>query len=559
MGLFAQTVVDAIDTPEVEWKMMAPLLVLAVGAIVLITITSVVPRTRRGGFPAAFTITTAAVAGWFLKVVWSGLGDHAETYGIWRRQWIVADALMIDGFTIFVWGVILLSVFLCGGLLDSYLRREGFDGPEWYTLMMISAVGGMLLAAAHDLILIFLAVEILSIAVYVLAGLHLRRSDSQEAAFKYFILGALASAFLLYGIALVYGATGTTHLVDIFMYRSTNAAGLSPLTNSSMMLAGMAMIMIGFAFKISAVPFHVWTPDVYQGAPTPITAFMASAVKAAAFAGLFRIMWEGFTYYVDDWRPVLSALAIASLVVGSFLALAQTNVKRMLAYSSIVHAGFILIAVYAVPGVTGIGGDDPSRLGIEAFLFYLLAYTLMTIGTFGVLTAAGGVDDANHELADYRGLSKSQPVLAGLMAVLLFAQAGIPFTAGFVAKFRVIAAAAANEAYILGAVAMLAAVVSAVLYLRIVVTMFLVGDELVAHAVTDTDDDAATDGVADETASNDHLGEASTPFGQVYTPKPLLLAVMLAAFGTIVLGVFPQLVEPILTDAADSLSTLRQR
>jgi NADH-quinone oxidoreductase subunit N len=293
----------------------------------------------------------------------------------------------------------------------------------------------------------------------------------------------------------------------------------------------MALLLVGFAFKVSAVPFHMWTPDVYQGAPSPVVAYMASGVKVAGFAGLVRVFWIGLGPYVADWRPLIAGLAVLTLVLGSFLAAVQTNVKRMLAYSSITHAGFILVAVHAASSPNGDG-----VLGGEAFLFYLLAYTVMVAGTFGVVTVVGGRGDDDHELDDYRGLSRRYPVLAGLMSVLLFAQAGVPFTSGFFAKFRVIAAAAGEESYVLAAVAMLAAVVAAVLYLRVVVRMFLI--------------DAVADGAAGEHG-------AGTAGGPVTPSWSAVVAVAVAAVVTIVLGLLPDLGGGVLSGAAEAMSAFR--
>lgn len=553
--MLAQTTTESANViPSVDWFLLTPLVVLAVGGILLITLSSVFPRLRAGGFPAGFTILTAVVAGGFLTQVWQAISVEGPSL-------VVANAMAIDFFTLFVWGTICLAVFFTAAFFDGYLRRESFDGPEWYVLLLMSASGGMILSASQDLILSFVGLEILSIAVYVLAGLHLRRNDSQEAAFKYFILGALSSALFLYGIALVYGATGTTWLPGIAFTRTDNAAGLNPLQESSMILAGMALLLIGFGFKVSAVPFHLWTPDVYEGAPSPVVAFMASGVKVAGFAGMIRVFWQGFGFYVADWQPIISVLAIASLVVGSFLAIAQTNVKRMLAYSSITHAGFMLVAVHGVPYFGEIDSSDGQLLGGQALIFYFLAYTLMVAGTFGVASIVSGKGDDAHSLDEYRGLAKTSPVLAGLMVIFLLAQAGIPFTIGFWAKFRVIVAAVQNESYILAGVAMLAAVVAAVLYLRIIVSMFLTeAAPAIALAIDDDALEAESANSDDLTADESDVegGAIQTdPLGPIIIPRAGLAAVVIAAVATLLFGLLPGLGSGVLADAAEALVFLR--
>jgi len=313
------------------------------------------------------------------------------------------------------------------------------------------------------MVVLFLGLETLSIALYVLAASHRRRVDSQESGLKYFVLGGFASAFFLYGIALVYGAVGTTNIARSGQLLSQQVFVKG---DDALLLAGVALLMVGLAFKVAAVPFHFWTPDVYQGAPTPSTSFMASVGKFAAFAAMLRILTTGLGARADDWRPVVWVLAIASVVVGSVLAIVQSDVKRMLAYSSIGHAGFILIGVEAA----GHAGDQD---GIPSSLLYLLLYSVLVIGTFTVVSLVTRSGDRASDIGSFRGFGKERPLLALAMTVFLLAQAGMPVTSGFIAKFSVIKAAADNESYAVAIVAMVASVVSAFLYLRIMISMWM--------------------------------------------------------------------------------------
>jgi NADH-quinone oxidoreductase subunit N len=321
---------------------------------------------------------------------------------------------------------------------------------------MLSASGAKLMGSANDLIVVFLGLEILSIALYVLAAFNHKRAESGEAALKYFVLGAFSSAIFVYGIALTYGATGSTNLPQIASYLSKNV-----VASNGVLLGGMALLLVGFGFKIAAVPFHMWSPDVYQGSPSPVTGFMAAVAKAGAFAALLRVFVSTFGVVRTDWQPIVWGLAILSLVVGAVLALVQRDVKRMMAYSSINHAGFILLGVQAA-----------DARGVSASLYYLFAYMFMVIGTFAVITVIGRVGDTGHQLSDYRGLGRRQPVLAGVFAVFLLAQAGIPFTTGFLAKFQVVAASVDVHSYALAVVAMVSAAVAAFFYLRVGITMY---------------------------------------------------------------------------------------
>jgi len=447
--------------PEVQWFALAPLITLVAGGLVLMVLAALLPgRWPRGGY-ALFTAIVAATAATFVAFLWDDVRDSGP-------KSLVGGALALDGFSLFITFVICIAVFVSALFLDDYLRRVELDGAEVYALMLMSAAGGVIMASANDLIVLFLGFEALSLALYVMAASQLRRIESQESGLKYFVLGGFSSAFLLYGIALVYGATGSTNLVRIVDFLDTNV-----LLENGLMLAGIALLLVGLAFKVAAVPFHTWTPDVYQGAPTPVTGFMASAAKAAAFAALLRVMVMGMASYEADWQPVIWVLAVATVLGGAVLAVVQTNVKRMLAYSSISHAGFILVGVEAA-GELGGGGDNR---GTAAVLFYLLAYAVMVLGTFGVVMLVSRAHDGDQSLDAFRGLSRSRPLLALALTIFLLAQAGVPLTTGFVAKFGVIAAAVDAGSYVLAVIAMLASVIAAFLYLRIIVSMYLADPE----------------------------------------------------------------------------------
>ncbi|MDE0605641.1 MAG: NADH-quinone oxidoreductase subunit N [Acidimicrobiaceae bacterium] len=432
--------------------------------------------TMRAGFDAIFTSGTGLVALAAIAELWN---DHHRA--AWPAEFgerpvgllgnpvtAIDDQFSFDGFSLVMAGVILSAVVLCALLLDEYLRRERIDGPEMYVLMMLSAAGGVVMAGAGDLIVLFLGLETLSISVYIMAALHVRRSESLEAGLKYFVLGAFSSAFLLYGMALVYGATGSLNLHEIRLHLASVV-----ILKDAMLLAGLAMMLVGLGFKVAAVPFHTWTPDVYQGAPTPVVAFMASAVKAAGFAALVRVFVltfgpslndTGFLAgdYRLDWQPAVFVLAVLTLLVGAVLAIVQRDVKRMLAYSSISHAGFILVGVQAA-----------SARGTAAVVFYVAAYAFMVIGTFGVLTVVSGPGDRKTSLDDLDGLAARRPALALALTIFLLAQAGVPLTTGFVAKFEIIGAAVEARSFWLAVIAMVSAVVSAFLYLRIVLSVYL--------------------------------------------------------------------------------------
>jgi len=440
-----------LNLPPVAYSAIAPMIVLVVGALGLLTIASLVRSRPPKGFYALYTVCTAGLALVSCLYLWRSLSGTGQ-----GPRLAFANMVAIDGFAVFFFIVIAISIALAALLGDGYLRREQLDGPEFYVLALLSGAGGMLMAAANDLIVIFLGLETLSIALFVLAGFHRRRAESGEAAMKYFVLSAFSSAFLLYGIAMVYGSTGTTNLAGIAQWLAKNVA-----VGNGLLMAGLALLLVGFGFKVAAVPFHTWTPDVYQGSPTPVTAFMAGASKAAGFAALLRVFFSTFSVLRLDWRPLVWGLAVASLLVGSVLAVVQSDIKRMLAYSSISHAGYILVGLQAA-----------SSRGIAGSLFYLLAYTFMVMGSFAIATVVGRRGDAEHDLDSYKGLSSRRPAIALGFTVLLMAQAGVPFTSGFLAKFYVISAAVESRSYALALIAMIAAVIAAFFYLRVILLMF---------------------------------------------------------------------------------------
>jgi NADH-quinone oxidoreductase subunit N len=442
----------AFKGPAVQWWALTPLVILVGGALALLVLSVVMPRLPKR-VAALLTVAVAAAAITVSFFLWHDVDVHGA-------RSLVSGAIALDGFSVFLTITICSAVLLTALVADDYLRREGIDGVEFYALLLLAAVGAIVMSSANDLVVLFLGLETLSIALYVLAGSHIKRTQSQESAIKYFVLGGFSSAFFLYGVALTYGATGSTNLVTIQTFLLNNV-----LLENGLLFAGFALMLVGLGFKVAAAPFHSWAPDVYEGAPTPVTGFMASAAKAAGFAALLRVFVVTFGVYEADWRPVIFVLALLTLVVGSLLAIVQTNVKRMLAYSSVSHAGFILVGVQAA-----------SAKGTAAAIFYLLAYTFLVVGTFTVVTLVARQGDALTSLDDFRGLGRRRPVLALLFSVLLLSQAGVPLTSGFMAKFQVIAAAVDRHSYALAIIAMLAAVIAAYLYLRVIVAMFLTDD-----------------------------------------------------------------------------------
>lgn len=400
-----------------------------------------------------------------------------------------------DAFTNFANIVVLATAFFAVLISYDYLHRTNIEHGEYYTLLLLSTTGVMFMAGANDLIIVFIALELLSIPLYVLSAFHATGATSlqdvifksEESGMKYFILGAFASAFLVYGSALVYGATGSTNLQEIFVAVPEILAA-DGATGTFLMLTGAALILVGLGFKVAVVPFHMWTPDVYQGAPTPVTAFMSVAAKVGGFTALLRVMIIGLSAFALSegqaaaWQNTVQVIAILTLILGNFAALAQSNIKRLLAYSSIAHAGYILMAVAAVGSETFVPGVANSAA--QAALVYLMAYMFTNLGAFAVVMALEYEQGKEIMLDDFNGLYNSRPWLAMAMALFMFSLTGIPLTAGFLGKWLVFGAAVQSGLILLVVIGVLTSVVSAFYYIRVVVNMYLntesAGDEAAA-------------------------------------------------------------------------------
>jgi NADH-quinone oxidoreductase subunit N len=429
---------------------LGPDLFLMGGAMLLLLWSGWLPESdehqRRVGIVSmALCIFTMALVGYYAR---EGYTATVGPIAVDNFRW-AADEI----FLIATVGTIAMSL--------DYNRREGITPGESHVLLLLATFGMMILAAARDLIIVFLGIELMSIAIYVLVGINRRKERSAEGAIKYFLLGAFSTAFLLYGIALVYGATGETNFARI----AANI-GKFQLEHNALLLVGVALLLVGFGFKVAAAPFHMWAPDVYEGAPTPITAYMAAAVKAAAFAAFFRLWLEAFPSLLTTWHLPVWWLAAVTMVVGNLVALAQRNIKRLLAYSSIAHAGYILVALVA-----------GTRLGSSAFMFYLFAYTMATLGAFAVIVALGTRGEDHMGVEEYAGLWTVRPGLAGAMAVFMLALLGFPIFGGigFFAKWYVLQAAlqAPFPQTRLAVLLVLTSVVSAGYYLYVVMVMFM--------------------------------------------------------------------------------------
>lgn len=499
------------DTPVLQYSFLAPILIVLGGAVIGVLLEAFAAAKRRAVLQLTLTLGTLFIA--FLSLL--RIRNLTSTKA-------AMGSVMIDGPTILMQGTILLIAFFAVmiiGDVDNFTAQAsavpgsdeeksalqaGRQQTEIFPLTLFAVAGMLLFPAANDLVTLFVALEVLSLPLYLMAGLSRhRRLFSQEAALKYFLLGAYASAFFLFGAAFLYGFSYSVTLSGI------HAAVIGGTANNIFLLIGLTFISLGLLFKVGAVPFHAWTPDVYQGAPTPITGFMAAATKVAAFGAMLRIYYVTFAEANWNWRPILTVIAIATMLVGSIVAITQRDIKRMLAYSSIAHAGFLLTGVIAL-----------NKAGLAATLFYLLAYGFATIGAFGVITL---VRDSSGEITDlnrWAGLGRRSPKIAALFSFFLLAFAGIPLTSGFIGKFAIFTAAYESGNIGVVVVGVLSSAIAAFFYIRVIVLMYFAEDN----------------------------GDSLT----VIIPSPLTsIAIWVSGGVTLVLGVYP---TPVL-NAINTLAT----
>ena len=473
---------DMILIPAVNMTPILPEIFLSVLAMALLLITVFLPGGQKSYLAYISFVGIVATA----VLVGAGWGGHIESF---------SGSVVLDNFATFFKMTFLVAAGLTVLITDSYMEREGCNHGELYPLILFAVVGMMLMASGTDLMTIFLGLEVMSVSLYVLAGFNRGNRKSNEAGLKYFLLGAFSTGFMLYGMALIYGATGTTRL-----YKIGEVIGQMTLPSANIMLvAGMLLMMTGFAFKIAAAPFHMWTPDVYEGAPTPMTAFMSAGPKAAGFAALLRLFLVAVPTLQVEWSQVLWVLAVLTMTIGNITALRQDNIKRVLAYSSIAHAGYALVGFTAGNGT-----------GVAGILFYMLSYAFMNIGAFAIVILVAKKGETNGNVSDFAGLGFKRPVLAVAMTLFLFSLAGVPPAAGFVGKFYLFAGAV-QEGYIwLAVIGVLNSAASAYYYLRIMVYMY--------------------------------MKEPTEEFEWIKVTAPVTLALVIAAAGTLIPGIVPSII-----------------
>ncbi|MEW6615887.1 MAG: NADH-quinone oxidoreductase subunit N [Thermodesulfobacteriota bacterium] len=464
--------------PKIDVASLGPELILSIAAMLVLLVSVFLPKGRKD--PAAYL----SLLGIFFAFV-------SEVFLWGNPRYAFNNMILVDNFSLFFNSIFLIAAGLSILMSVNYLKEEEMDHGEFYALILFATVGMMFMAIGSNLITIFLGLETMSISIYVLAGFFRKSNKSNESALKYLLLGAFSSAFLLYGIAMMYGATGTTDLKGISEYLSKAAYLKDP-----MLLSGMGLLIVGFGFKIASVPFHMWTPDVYEGAPTSITAFMSVGVKAAAFAAFVRVFLYSLWDLQPDWNYVLWILAVLTMTLGNVVAIAQSNIKRMLAYSSIAHAGYIMVGMVA-----------SNELGTSSILFYMLAYAFMNLGAFAVIILYGRKGEENLDINDYSGMGFKYPALALLMSVFMFSLAGIPPTAGFVGKFYIFSAAIKSGYIWLAIIGVMNSLVSVYYYLRITVMMY--------------------------------MKEPVKEFAGLKWSPSITIALIIAVIGTLLIGIFP--------------------
>jgi len=436
---------DTIAIPVINFTPIMPEVLLSIFAMVLLLVNVFVASENKAylGYLSLIGIVIAGIT------LISGWGNTLTAFN---------DSVVQDNFSLFFKGIFLLTAGMTILISDQYFKREGCNLGELYPLLLFATVGMMLMASGTDLMTIFLGLEVLSVSLYVLAGLNRANIKSNEAGLKYFLLGAFSTGFLLYGMALTYGATGTTRIAKIAEIAAQNSA----VVQNPLFVIGMLLMAVGFSFKVAAAPFHMWTPDVYEGAPTPMTAFMSAGPKAAGFAAFMRVALMAFPTLKADWSDLLWVLAVLTMTVGNLIALNQDNIKRMLAYSSIAHAGYALVGFTA--------GNPEGTAGI---LFYMLSYAFMNIGAFAIIILVGKKGEANNNVMDYAGFGTKHPVLALAMAIFLFSLAGMPPTAGFIGKFYLFSGAIKAGYVWLAIIGVLNSAASVYYYLRVLVYMYM--------------------------------------------------------------------------------------
>ena len=472
---------DMILIPVVNMTPILPEILLSVLAMALLLINVFAAPGGQKSYLAYISFIGIIAAAVLVGAGWGA--QHIESFG---------GSVVLDKFATFFKMTFLVAAGLAVLISDRYMEREECNHGELYPLILFTVVGMMLMASGTDLMTIFLGLEVMSVSLYILAGFNRANKKSNEAGLKYFLLGAFSTGFLLYGMALIYGATGTTRL-----YKIAAIVGQMTLPSANLMLvAGMLLMMTGFAFKIAAAPFHMWTPDVYEGAPTPMTAFMSAGPKAAGFAALLRLFLVALPTLQVEWSQVLWVLAVLTMTVGNITALRQDNIKRVLAYSSIAHAGYALVGFAAGNGT-----------GTAGILFYMLSYAFMNIGAFAIVILVAKKGETNGDVKDFAGLGFKRPLLALVMTIFLFSLAGVPPMAGFIGKFYLFSGAIQKGYIWLAVIGVLNSAASVYYYLRIMVYMY--------------------------------MKEATEDFEWVQLTAPVSLALVIAVAGTMILGIVP--------------------